>query len=249
MAYLWLLPVLIGAGFLAYRGARCWVDAARRELPPKERLRWALWGAVSPARYWWRARIETMPEQERSALLARETAALGLERADSQRCPLCQAEVPCAWALDAGGRATVAPGPVECPACDFRLDACRHCAHFLPGAPRSPGVPSWNAGDITSGRCGHYKEWQAVERTTTPDMAKQLKARGWDRVRGPLSIADSFLPPDHCSAYQPDRKRLKAGQVQWPDARRVALLRLLAPPPEKETPDPGMASDDERWLL
>ena len=88
MAYLWLLPVLIGAGFLAYRGARCWVDAARRELPPKERLRWALWGAVSPARYWWRARIETMPEQERSALLARETAALGLERADSQRCPL-----------------------------------------------------------------------------------------------------------------------------------------------------------------
>jgi hypothetical protein len=249
MTYLWLLPALLVAGFLAYRGARCWADAARRGFPPWERLRWALWGAVVPARYWWEARIEAMPQQERSALLARETAALGLKQADGLRCPLCGTEVPGAWTLDAQGQAAVAPGPVECPACDFRLDACRHCAHFLPGAPRSLGVPSWQAGDITSGRCGHYKAWQAVERTTTPDMAKQLKARGWDRVRGPLPIADSFLPPDHCSAFKPDRKRLKAGEVQWPDARRVALLRILAPPQEERAPDPDFAPDDELWLM
>jgi hypothetical protein len=249
MAAIWLVPALLAGAFFLYRGAHCWVDAGRRSFPPPERLRWALVGAVAPARYWWRARIEAMPEQERRSLLNSETVELGLEKADSLRCPLCGAEVPSAWALDAARQAAVAPGPVKCPSCDFRLDACRHCAHFLPGAPRSPGVPSWHADDITSGRCRHYKAWQAVEQTTTPEMARQLRTRGWERVRGPLPIADSFLPPEHCRAFKPDRKELKAGGIRWPDARRVALLRILEPLPEEKAPDPDVAPDEELWLL
>ena len=47
-----------------------------------------------------------------------------------------------------------------------------------------------------------------------------------------------------------DRKRLKAGEVRWPDARRVALLRLLALPPAAEEKSPeGLPSGDEQWLL
>jgi len=69
-------------------------------------------------------------------------------------------------------------------------------------------------------------------------------------VRAPLPIVDSFLPPDFCVAFRPDRKRLKAGGVRWPDVRRVALLRLLAPSPAPETAPPeSLPSGDERWLL
>jgi hypothetical protein len=250
MSYLWLAPLLLAAGFLGYRAAGCWADAKRLAFPPVQRLRWALEGAVLPSRYWWGARIDALPEGERQALLARETAALGLERAGNLHCPLCGAEVPGAWTLDAGGQPAIGPRPIECPGCDFRLDACRHCARFLPGAPGGPGFPSLAAGDLTFGRCAHYKAWQEVEQTTTTEMAKQMRARGWERIRGPLPIADSFLPPDHCTAFQPDRRRLKAGGVPWPDARRAALLRLPAPPHAgRPAPDAVTETEDELWLL
>jgi len=84
-------------------------------------------------------------------------------------------------------------------------------------------------------------------------MARRLKARGYERVRAPLSIVDSFLPPDFCTVFTPDRKRLKASEVRWPDARRVALLRLLASSPDPETRPPEAvpieSSGDEQWLL
>jgi len=248
--YLWLVPLLAALGFLAYRAGRIWIDAGWRGLASAPRLGWALLGAVAPARYWWGARIDALSPEERADILARETEALGLSRADSLRCPLCGAEIPHAWMLGPDGRPTVAPGPVECPGCDFRLDACRHCIHFLPGGDRTAGQPGWGGGDVTFGRCGRYRQSQPVEQACTPEMARRLKKRGWDRIRAPRRIVDSYMPPDSCRAFAPDRKRVKDSLVRWPDARRAALLRLLAPPPAPETGSPeGLPSGDERWLM
>jgi len=251
--YIWLAAGLAALGLLAYRAGRVWIDADRRGFDLAHRLGWALLGAVAPSRYWWGARIGALSPQERADLLARETGALGLGCADSLRCPLCGAEIPCAWALTPDGCPTVAPGPVECPRCDFRLDACRHCAHFLPGRPQAWGQSGWGSGDVTFGRCDRYKESQPVEQVCPPEVVRQLRARGWERVRAPLPIVDSFIPPDFCTTFMPDRKRLKASEVRWPDARRAVLLRLLAPPPvpETELPEevPVGSPADEQWLL
>lgn len=248
--YFLLAAGLAVLGFLAYRFGRIWIDAGRRGFGLERRLGWALLGAVIPSCYWWRARIETLPPQKQTDFLARETAALGLSRADSLRCPLCRAEVLHAWALTADGRPTVAPGPVECPRCDFRLDSCRHCIHFLPAASQMlEGFPL-GSGDMTFGRCGQYKALQPVERVCSPEMARRLKARGLEHIRSPLPIVDSFVPPDFCTAFKPVRQRIRASEIRWPGPRRVALLRLLAPPPERKTvPPKKISSDDEQWLL
>lgn len=229
-AYLWPVIGLAALVFLVYRAWRIWIDAGRWGFAPATRLGWALEGAIAPSRYWWKARLDRLPGEEQAGLLARETEALGLRRADGLRCPLCGTEVPRAWTLTSGGQPAVAQGPTRCPACDFRLDACRHCAHFLAGSPQSWGQITLGGLDLTFGRCGHYKASQPVEQVCTPDMARQLKARGYEQILSPLRIVDSFLPPDSCQAFQPGRKRLKVGGVAWPGARRTALLRLLAPP-------------------
>jgi hypothetical protein len=250
MSYLWLAIGLAAPAFFGYRAVRIWLDSGRRGFPIATRLRWAFYGAVVPSRYWWDARIDALSPQEREDLLARETEALGLGRADSLRCPLCKAEVPHAWTLISPGRPSVARGPVECPDCDFRLDACRYCAHFLPGSPREWGQAPWDHDDRTFGRCAHYKTYQPVEQACAPDMARRLKERGYDRIRAPRSIADSFLPPDSCSAFKPERRWLQAGGIRWPDARRVVLLRLLAPPAPSAAPAPTESTqDEEQWLL
>jgi hypothetical protein len=248
--YFYLAAGLAALGFLAWRAGRIWVDTSRRGFGLARRLGWALLGVFTPSRYWWGARMEALSPHEQANLLARETAALGLSRADSLRCPLCGAEVLHAWALAPDGRPTVAPGPIECPHCDFRLDSCRHCAHFLPGPPQAWGNSGWRSDDWTFGRCNHYKSSQTVEQACAPEMARQLKARGYEHLRAPLPITDSFLPPDFCTAFKPDRKRLRAGSIRWPDARRAALLRLLAPPLVPETTPPEEPpSGDEQWLL
>jgi hypothetical protein len=246
----WLAIGLAALGFLAFRAGRIWIDTSQRGFGLARRLGWTLLGTMAPSRYWWVARMEALSPHEQADLLARETAALGLRRADSLRCPLCGAELPHAWALTSEGRPTVAPGPIECPRCDFRLDACRHCARFLPGKPQGWGQFRWGSGDVTFGRCNHYQASQPVEQACPPEMARRLKACGHERVRAPLPIVDSFLPPDFCTAFQPDRKRLRAGGIRWPDARRAALLRLLAPTPSPETTPPEeLSSGDEQWLL
>ena len=220
---------------LLYRAVPIWLDGGRRGMGLTRRLYWALVGIVVPSRYWWVARLEVMSPGEQADLLTRETAALGLARADSLRCPLCGADVPRAWALDSGGRPTAAPGPIKCPQCDFRLDACRHCTRFLPGDPPGLGRGGWSSDDWTFGRCSVYKEMQPVEQVSSPEMARQLKARGFDQVRAPLPIVDSYMPPDFCTAFKLDRRRLQASGIRWPDAWRVALLRMLGVLPASQT--------------
>jgi hypothetical protein len=245
MYALWLVIGLGLLGPFAYRAGRVWLDAGERGFEPVRRLGWAFVGGIASARYWWGARIQALSARERDVLLASETETLGLSRADSVRCPLCTAEVSHAWTLTAAGRPTVGPGPVECPDCDFRLDACRHCTHFLPGPAASP----WLAGDVSSGRCNRYRSLQPVEQVCTPDMARQLKKRGYEQIRAPLQIPDSYLPPDHCTAYAPDPKRLRTSGIRWPDDRRTALLRLLAPPVVTGPLAERLPRGDERWLL
>jgi len=248
--YFYLAVGLAALGFLAWRAGRIWVDTSKRGFGLARRLGWVLLGVITPSRYWWEARMEALSPHEQADLLARETAALGLSRADSLRCPLCGAEVPHAWALASDGRPTVAPGPSECPHCDFRLDSCHHCSHFLPGPPQGWGNLGWRSDDVTFGRCDQYKVTQPVEQACSPEMARQLKARGYEHLRAPLPVTDSFLPPEFCTAFKPDRKRLRAGGIRWPDARRAALLRLLAPPLVPETTSPEeLPSGDEQWLL
>jgi len=220
---------------LLYRAVPIWLDGGRRGMGLTRRLTCALMGIIAPSRYWWDARLEDMSPGEQADLLARETAALGLARADSLRCPLCGADVPRAWAPDSDGRPTAAPGPIKCQQCDFRLDACRHCAHFLPGKPQGWGGRSWSSDDLMFGRCSAYKELQPVEQVSSPEMARQLKARGFDQVRAPLPIIDSYMPPDFCTAFKLDRRRLQASGIRWPDARRVALLRMLGVLPASQT--------------
>jgi hypothetical protein len=248
----WLVLGLaaLGLSFMAWRAMRVWVDAGRRCLDPVRRIGWALIGAVAPSRYWWRARIEALSAQEQADLLVRETTALGLSHTDGQRCPLCGSEIPCAWTLAIDGHVTVAPRPVACPHCDFRLDSCRHCVHFLPGsAPPGTQFEAVTV-DLTSGRCSRYRTSQPVEQVCQPDIARQLRDRGYEYVRGPQPILDSFFPLDFCTAFSPDRKRLKTSRVRWPDARRVALLGLLVSPPSLETDPPRESStSDEQWLL
>jgi hypothetical protein len=248
--YFFLAVGLAALGFLAYRARRIWMDADQRGFGLARQLGWALLGAITPSRYWWGAWMESLSPREEADLLGHETAALGLSRADSLRCPFCGAEVPHAWALTSDGRPTVAPGPIGCPHCDFRLDSCRHCVHFLPGLPQAWGNPSWRSNDWTFGRCNQYKVSQPVEQACSPEMARQLKARGYEHLRAPRPVTDSFLPPEFCTAFKPHRKRLRAGSIRWPDARRAALLRLLAPPLAPETTPPEeLPSGDEQWLL
>jgi hypothetical protein len=257
MAEIVAVPLLVVLGYALGSGLRTWLDTRRFDWPAARRLRWSIVGAVAPTRYWWGARIDALPPEEKVALLASETRALGLERADSLRCPLCGAEIPGAWTIagaegakgwDAGSRVTVPSGAVQCPRCDFRLDACRHCVHFLPGAPQSWHSAAWNQPDGTWGRCSYYRRSQPVEEAVDPDMARTLKRQGYEQIRGPVRIADSMLRPDFCRAFALQPKRLRASGVRYPGRKRAALLRILgdeAQEPSTVSPAPAGNEKDE----
>jgi hypothetical protein len=225
---LWVLVLVLVSGYLLLRAGRIWRDASRLGFSPADRLHLALKGTVRSSSAWWAARLAALPRREQDLLLARETDRLGLSRADALRCPLCDSEIPRAWTVSSDGEPAVAHGPVDCPSCDFRLDACRHCSHFLPGPHVTWGQFPVLAEDPSSGRCGCYHVSQPVEEACAPEVARRLKARGHDRLRAPRPILDSFFPPDSCRAFKAQRKRLRAGGISWPDARHTALLQLLA---------------------
>lgn len=260
-AIVWMAIGLGLVGMAVYRAGRVWLDAGPLAPGLGPRLHWTLLGTILPARYWWGARIEALTAEDRKDLLVRETAALGLGRADAERCPLCRTEIPGAWTLTAGKQAVreavaIAAGPVQCPSCDFRLDACRHCTRFAPGGPRDWGHWAWEGGELSSGRCSHYRSVQPVDVACAPSMARQLKGRGYEQIRAPLPIVDSYLPPDSCRAFRPDPKRLRANGVHWPDARRTALLRLTRVAPQRKAGRPAepeldqkLPGAEEEWLL
>ena len=249
--YVALAVGLSGLIYFAYRGSRLWLDAAQRDLEPLPRLGWSLWGVITPGHFWWPARIQSMSRLEQAALVAHETAARSGRRPSSLPCPLCGAEVSGAWTLDAEGQAQIAPGPVACPECDFRLDACRHCTEFLPGSPQDWGQSAWRGTEMTWGRCARYKKVQPVEQACGAQMARQLRKRGYDQLRAPALILDSYLPLDSCRAFQADRKRLGANRIAWPDARHRALLGISSSPATGQaSPVEGASNNDEQpWLL
>lgn len=261
MATICLVLTLSLLGLATYRAQRVWIDAGPLADGLGRRVRWTLLGTLFPARYWWQARIEALSDEDRENLLAGENAALGLSQADAERCPLCGAELSHAWAVFDSGRADgipvdIAPGPVQCPSCDFRLDACRHCTRFSPGGPPDWSRPTWAGGDLSSGRCTHYRSVQPVEVACAAPTARHLKRRGYDQLRAPLPIVDSYLPPDSCRAFRADRRRLQTSGIRWPDARRTALLRLQADSRDRpaglanrSVPDQKLPGADEAWLL
>ena len=249
ITYVWIAVGAALLAFAAWRAVPIWLDTRRHGWNRARRLGWSLLGIVVPSRYWWQARIEALGPEDRAALLQHETKALGLSRADALRCPLCGAEVPEAWALESGREVHVAEGPVRCPECDFRLDACRHCVNFLPGSPRSWSGLGWLDNDRTHGRCSHYKRVQPVEQAAGPDMARQLKARGYDQIRAPMQIVDSYLRPDFCRAFQADPGRVKASDIRWPGPRRRALLRLLEARPAGTGRSQGELTEEQQWLI
>jgi hypothetical protein len=77
-------------------------------------------------------------------------------------------------------------------------------------------------------------------------MARRLRDRGYEQITAPMPIVDSFLPPSSCRSFEPSRKRLREGGIHWPDARRMALLRLLAPPTASAAPSATGLADDGR---
>lgn len=225
MLYVW--GVLGGMLILFLsRAAAVWRDASRYRVSPGARILWCLSGGILPSLYWWKYRIPLLDPARRSRILQEESAALGLGSPDSLRCPSCGREIERAWAPAEDGELTVARRPVACPRCDFRLDSCRFCRHFLPGAPGAWGQVGFGESDITFGRCGVYRKEMPVEEACERSVAERLKKRGIAYVRGGLPIADSYLPPGFCGAFVLDKKRVRAGEVPWPARKRRALIGM-----------------------
>lgn len=88
-----------------------------------------------------------------------------------------------------------------------------------------------------------------MEQVSSPEMARQLKARGFDQVRAPLPIVDSYMPPDLCTAFKLDRRRLQLSGIRWPDARRAALLRMLGVLAVSRAGPAQEPAQDEQWLV
>lgn len=203
---------LVLAGGLAYGDARhLGVDHAQA-------LRLAFSALLRPHIYWYQERLHYLSPMARSRLQDQETQRLGLQRVDHMRCPLCGAEIAQAWALDSVGRLTVRRRPVSCPQCDFRLDSCRHCAHFK----AEKGLMYGN--DWTRGSCTMYKTVQPVEAFCPPSVARELQERGYTHLPAPTLIVDSYVPLENCSAFVLDEHRLKANGVHVPGLRQRGLL-------------------------
>jgi hypothetical protein len=177
---------------------------------------------VAPERYWWGERLTRLDEAEARNLLRSEAAAHGLASVADVRCPLCDSELTGALALTEAGRLAIRPG-AQCPKCDFRLDACRHCDHFLPARELSSAFSRQE--DFSHGRCRWYRARQPV-REAYPQQATQLEALGYDELTAPRPITDSYFPLPECTAFTLNVERLKHSDVPWLTGQRLALLRL-----------------------
>ena len=244
------LGILGGGLFLfLFRAVRIWHNSAYLAVAPLIRFFWSLAGGIIPSLYWWKYRISALTSTQSDSLLRRETAALNLRSPDNLICPLCGSEIERAWTIKENGRVTVSKGPISCPRCDFRLDSCRFCLHFLVGKTGAWGQVGMGGFDITYGRCSIYKTERHVDKTYSPSVVKKLKAYGISYVRDNLPIIDSYFPPDFCRSFNPDRKRIKPADVSWPNRKITALIAILNEKQRgreklEKTPD-----DEEKWLL
>ena len=223
MSWWWVL-VALPVCWLAVVGGWAYADARRLGAPQARSLRLALTAALSPMRYWWGARLLLLPRPTQERLLTEGATRLGLSRVDSVRCPLCGTGIERAWTVNNAGRLDVARRTVVCPQCDFRLDACRHCRHFRPGGAAG-SLDTLT--DYTRGRCAVHKRSQPVEDFCAPEMAKRLRARGYDYLPGPAPILDSYIPLSECQSFSLDERRWRASGVRRPGLRQRGLLRLL----------------------
>ena len=213
MAVLALLAWRVWAAMRTGRDARVhgWAGLAS--------LGWAASAAIYPGWYWQRARLQRLRPDEAHEILQSAARAHRLASVANLRCPLCDAEMVNVLSVAAGGRLAVA-SQSRCPRCDFRLDACRHCQHFLPARDAIGGQI-----DMTHGRCQAYRAPQPVAEAF-PDMAQRLTALGYDTLNAPKPIVDSFVPLDECRSFALDDKRLRLSTAKWLGRERLALLQL-----------------------
>lgn len=252
----WLILAIAVAVLLwsAAQIVRLWWETGDRQMACPARIRLALLAVVAPERAWWDHRLRLMPETERRQLLADLSMRWNQPAPETLRCPLCgAADLEQVWIMREG-RLAVARREAVCPSCGFRLDCCRHCVHFLPGEGNTSGFGISSligGGDIGSGRCGHYKTWRSVREVCPPDMARRLEERGMERVRSPMPIADSYLPPESCTAFQLEERRLRQNDVPPPDRRQRRLLRLMASLQQEDAREgsAGEPSEEEQWLM
>jgi hypothetical protein len=224
----WFLLVLLMC-CLAWRvvlAVRVGRDAHQRGLTIQASLGWALVALADARRYWWGARLNLLTDDEAQALLRHAAREHGLLHVTYVRCPLCGSKIADALTVAASGTLTTR-ARATCDRCDFRLDACRHCRHFLPGST-SLAVGTLvqdRGGDPTHGRCARYHDWQPV-RETHPHMAQRLVAMGYECLRAPKRILDSYFPLAECTSFDLDLKRLRQSEIPWLTSQRIALVRL-----------------------
>lgn len=247
----WWVLALVAVAWATATALPVYLDA-RRRVDRAQAARWAARGLFRPRQYWWGERPLLLPREAWEKFLAEGLRRLGLSAPDSIHCPLCGREM--AHVLRVGPAGDVqARGQSICAVCGFRLDACRHCAHFQPA--RSAGVGGWGGGeDFTTGSCGVYREWRPVEEVCTPSVAREMKKRGWDGLMAGRRIVDSYVPLEECTRFTLDLGRLRRTGCKDLGARHRALLAAWwarqdrQPPGEREAPEAG-PSKGEEWLL
>jgi hypothetical protein len=214
-----ILSLIVWRGVLALQVA---LDARRRSFTPFEIGRWALIAVVAADRYWWGARLDRLAVPEARELLIDLARTYGLLHVTNVRCPLCETEIKNALAVTDSGELYIRRN-AACSHCDFRVDACRHCAHFLPAAG---GYTMFERrGDFSHGRCGFYRAPEPV-RTAYPQHARRMEALGYDMLPTPKRIADSYIPLAECTAFSLRPELLRNSRVPWIDRQRVNLIRL-----------------------
>ncbi len=251
----WILG-LLALGWLAATALPVYLHA-RRRAGPQEAARWALRALAYPRRYWWGERLLLLSEGEWERVLQRELARLRLSAPDGVHCPLCGREMPHVLEAGPGGEVRVRR-PAECAVCGFRLDACRHCAHFRPARPLGSGdlgLGGWGGGeDFTTGSCGVYREWRPIWEVCPPSVAREMAKRGWDGLVTGRRIVDSYVPLEECTRFALDLARLRRTGCKDLGVRHRGLLAAWWTRQKGQAEGEGPAleakpSEEEEWLL
>jgi hypothetical protein len=219
-----LLLIIIALSLIMWRGliaAQVMQDARQHGFKPIDIGRWALIALVKADRYWWGARLDRFSVSEARVLLADSAREHDLLNVTDVRCPLCDHEIK--QALSVVGGDIVVRRQAVCAGCDFRVDACRHCAHFIPAT--DSGAIFGREGDFSHGRCGFYRASESV-RTAYPQHARRMEALGYDTLPTPRPIVDSFIPLPECTAFTLKLEHLRDSGVPWLDRQRAALIHL-----------------------